>query len=315
MSTIGYRAGDTPDNNVVTFIEHNLEKDPEHIIFHWVPREKLSRWSFRLDDLLDHESITLDQFARGVRRMAAGFRELSIQKGDRVIVFLPMSVGMYTVMFALQRIGAIPVFLDSWARRRNLGVTAQMTTPKAMVSLDQAFLAYEAEPGLVSIPIKVSAGPTDKVYTASIEELIETEAEAAVTPVAQEDTALITFTTGSSGQPKGANRTHRFLAGQHYALNEIIPYLPSDVDLPVFPIFCLNNIAAGATTVIPAIDLGAPSEHDPLTLLAQMKACNVTCATFSPSLLNSVSRYCLRNRISIKYLRRSHHRWGADKPR
>ncbi len=120
----------------------------------------------------------------------------------------------------------------------------------------------------------------------------------------QEETALITFTTGSSGTPKGANRTHRFLAAQHYSLNEGIPYLSTDIDLPVFPIFSLNNIAAGVTTVIPAIDVGTQNEKDPVILLGQLNSCKVTCATFSPSLLNSLSAYCLKNKVTMPGLRR-----------
>ena len=41
---------------------------------------------------------------------------------------------------------------------------------------------------------------------------------------------MITYTTGSSGTPKDANRTHRFLAAQHYALKRLFPYGPNDID-------------------------------------------------------------------------------------
>ena len=38
------------------------------------------------------------------------------------------------------------------------------------------------------------------------------EGSVPIVSVEQEDSSLVTFTTGSSGTPKGANRTHRFLA-------------------------------------------------------------------------------------------------------
>ena len=115
---------------------------------------------------------------------------------------------------------------------------------------------------------------------------------------------MITFTTGSSGTPKGANRTHRFLAAQHYALHSNIPYEEGDVDLPVFPIFSLNNLAEGVATVIPGFDVGVPSEIDVPALLAQFKACGVTCTTLSPSLLNRLSSFCLKNNIKLPDIRR-----------
>ena len=92
---------------------------------------------------------------------------------------------------------------------------------------------------------------------ASLAELVAARQDRPLEPVRGEDPALITFTTGSSGRPKGAERSHRFLCAQHLALDREIPYRPDDIDLPVFPVFALNNLAGGVATVLPAIDLAA----------------------------------------------------------
>lgn len=122
--------------------------------------------------------------------------------------------------------------------------------------------------------------------------------------VESEHTALITFTTGSSGTPKGADRSHRFLASQHYALNRHLPYATGDADLPAFPIFSLNNLAAGVTTVIPAFDVGTPSEDDAKIILEQFKQTHTTCTTLSPSLFRTLYNYCLKNNIVLNDLKR-----------
>jgi acyl-CoA synthetase (AMP-forming)/AMP-acid ligase II len=293
MSQLGYNAGKSVENNVSMFVERNAEKFPGREVLKWVPRERIAAWSFNLDDPLQHDSLSMGEFAAAIRRVAAGFAELGIRNGDRAIVFVPMSVSLYVAMSALQRIGAIPVFLDSWARRGHLGVSADVVTPKALISFQQAFQLCAQVPQLDSIPLKISVGPMPQPVKAALEELMRTPREAPVQPVEREQTALVTFTTGSSGTPKGANRTHRFLAAQHYALKRCLPYQDDDVDLPLFPIFSLNNIATGVTTVIPAIDVGAPNEKDPLIVLAQLRACNVTTTTLSPSHFNAISAHCI----------------------
>lgn len=305
---LGYYPGSHVKNNVFSFLDKHIEKDPNHLALMWATQEKLLAWSGKTSDPLAHDSVTVGVFHEMITRTAGGYLEIGITKGDRVILFVPMSLPLYTAMFALQRIGAIPVFLDSWARRSQLGVSAQCVSPKAMVSFEKAFELCHDVPELMHVPIRVSVGPVSATsnikYTASLEQLMQSPKPGAVAAVEQEETALITFTTGSSGTPKGANRTHRFLAAQHYSLNEGIPYLSKDIDLPVFPIFSLNNIAAGVTTVIPAIDVGTQNSTDASILLAQLNSCKVSCATLSPSLLNSLSAYCLKNSLTMPGLRR-----------
>lgn len=307
-SKLGYFPGSHTGNNVFSFLENHVERNPSHIALKWVDPTVLREWmaagSVGSSQSLVHQQIEVGPFTEAICRVAAGYQELGIRKGDRAIVFIPMSVHLYTAMFALQRIGAIPVFLDSWARRNQLGMSAQAVAPKAIISFEKAFQLLKDVPELAELPIRISVGPVTESYTASLEELRRTPNITPMAAVEQEETALITFTTGSSGVPKGANRTHRFLAAQHYALDECLPYRAQDVDLPVFPIFSLNNIAAGVTTVIPAIDVGVPAEHDASVLLAQFKACGVTCATLSPSLLNGLSAHCLKTGERMLTLRR-----------
>ena len=300
----GYHEGAHPLNNIHSFLDKHVMEFPDRPILSWVHPEKLAKWSFDLNDELPHDSVTVKELWHLVGVTAEGLTNQGIEKGDRVIVFIPMSLYLYTAMFALQKIGAVPVFLDSWARRDQMGLSAQVASPKAMISVEKAFVYLNDVKEIASIPTKIVAGPAQGTYSAKLEELMAGQKRAEVTPVEKELTALITFTTGSSGTPKGADRSHRFLAAQHYALNRHLPYQNGDADLPVFPIFSLNNLAAGVTTVIPAIDVGVPNEKDPLVLIAQMKSTGTTCTTLSPSLLNSVSAYCLKNDIKLPFLRR-----------
>jgi len=303
-SKLGYFTGESIHNNVYAFLEKHLKEFPDRPILKWVDMNHRKAWKGTSDQELEHQSISVAQLHFMSNRLAKGFADLGIEKGDRVILFVPMSVPLYTAMFALQKIGAIPTFLDSWARRDQLGVSAEVCSPKAMISFEQAFDLCAGAPAFDNLPIKVVLGPHTKEYDAKLEDLQQSPGEVDICPVAQEDTALITFTTGSSGTPKGANRTHRFLAAQHYALHENLPYNPTDVDLPVFPIFSLNNLAEGVPTVIPAFDVGSPSDLDPQMLLTQFKSAGVTCTTLSPSLLNRLSAHCLQNKLSLPSLRR-----------
>jgi acyl-CoA synthetase (AMP-forming)/AMP-acid ligase II len=304
MTRIGYHPGAHVRNNVTNFLEDLAAKDPDAVVFRWVELEAKKKWSYEPQDTIEHAELRRGVFADQIARVAAGLTRVGLGHGDRAILFIPMSAQLYVLMAALQRIGAIPVFLDSWARRDQLGASAKMAEPKALISFEMAFMLCGSVPELADIPIKISVGPTPNSYTAAYEELVTEAPEQPVVAVEQEHTGLITFTTGSSGTPKGANRTHRFLAAQHYAIDACIPYGPGDVDLPVFPVFSLNNVAAGVPTALPAIDVGTPGKHDAATLYAQFTSCKVTCATLNPHLFRTLAAACKEWDLSMPGLRR-----------
>lgn len=303
---LGYFAGKNENNNVASFLREHAKSFPTRNILTWVNPDDLKKWNGDLSTPLPHRSVKVAELEHLVGVLCHEFQKLGIKEGDRAILFLPMSLYMYASMFALQKMGAIPTFLDSWARRDQMGVSAKVASPKAMISADRAYTYLADVPEIANIPIKIVAGEVTSTieYSARLEALLQAKEAAGITPVEKEHTALITFTTGSSGTPKGADRSHRFLAAQHYALNRHLPYEDGDRDLPVFPIFSLNNLAAGVETIIPAIDVGSPASTDAMVLYAQMKSSQVTCTTLSPSLFNALSQFCLDKNLTLDFLKR-----------
>ena len=303
---IGYQPGRSPHNNVVNYIRRNGDTFRDRVALAWAAPAARTTWDGSVSRRLDHQSITYGAFADCMDAVAGGLHDLGIRAGDRVIVFLPMGMLMYTAMFAVQKLGAIAVFLDSWARRAHLGAGAACVEPTAMISHRAAFDLVGPMPEFRHLRHAVIAGPgRDELRgEAQLESLLESKTRPPTAAVASEDTALITFTTGSSGVPKGANRTHRFLCAQHEALSRVVPYTPNDVDMPAFPIFSLNNLASGVTTLLPAVDLAQPSDDDSAAMTNQILNEGVTCATLSPAMLRDLAGFCAQHALTLPALRR-----------
>lgn len=299
---IGYNPKETIENNVIQFMEKHTREYGHKIALRWANSESLKSWKGHHSEKISHDQITFSELDERIARLAQGLLDIGIQKSDRVIIFLPMSVDMYISMFAVQRIGAIAVFLDSWARSHHLGASAECVQPKAMISFDMAFKLVDQVPEFSTMPIRILYGPGDKC-THKYQDLFSAK-RSEIAAVESESTALITFTTGSTGKPKGANRTHRFLSAQHFALTHVIPYTQNDFDMPAFPIFSLNSLATGVTTILPAINLAQPAPHDSALLTCQIINQNITCTTLSPSMLVGVAKYCKEKNIVLSELRR-----------
>lgn len=293
------------EHNVVSFLHEHARATPDKIALRWVTPESMRVFNGDVSSTFATREINFLELYRLIQRLAKGLTDVGLRSGDRVILFLPMSLEMYATMFAIQYIGAIAVFLDSWARSSQLGASARCVAPKAMISHKQAFDLIAGITELDNIPLRIIAGPGDDgSYSARLEDLLTSGGSLPMAAVNPDDTALITFTTGSSGDPKGANRTHRFLRAQHAALKEVVPYENTDTDIPAFPIFSLNNLASGVTTVLPAIDLARPHEHDAAALVSQIRHESISCTTLSPSMLNALSGFCLHRDVKLTSLRR-----------
>jgi len=106
-----------------------------------------------------------------------------------------------------------------------------------------------------------------------------------------DDTALITFTTGSTGTPKAANRTHGFLNEQFKALLQEINPKPSDIDMPVLPIVLLCNLAVGATSVIAGFNPRKPAKMKTGKVVNQILKSKVNRITASPFFFDQISSF------------------------
>jgi acyl-CoA synthetase (AMP-forming)/AMP-acid ligase II len=104
--------------------------------------------------------------------------------------------------------------------------------------------------------------------------------------------ALVTFTTGSTGAPKAAVRSHGFMWAQHLALQDHLRLRDEDVDLPTLPVFALNNLAVGCTTVLPDFDPRHPADIDAATIHRQMTAERVTTTSGSPAFYERLATWC-----------------------
>jgi acyl-CoA synthetase (AMP-forming)/AMP-acid ligase II len=116
--------------------------------------------------------------------------------------------------------------------------------------------------------------------------------------------AMVAFTSGSTGPPKGVVYRRDQLAAQLEAVAGVFGWCPGDVDMPTMPLFALFGVALGLTVVLPPMDFTRPAKVDPAMLARLIEEYQVRTMFGSPALLNTLSRWASEHGARLESLRR-----------
>lgn len=216
---------------------------------------------------------TFEQLRNKVDSKATYFVQKGIQKGDRVLLFSPMNVNLYASLLALFKLGAVAVIVDKWASIHRIRTSIRQSNCKAILASGKLkYLSYLWKETR-SIPIHLSLKKEVGKNTGKFADL-DTD-----------HPALITFTTGSSNQPKAAIRTHGFLNVQFETIIESKGTVPEDVELIHLPILLMINLASGCTSYIPGLHKKQFQKSNWKKIEQEIKRYDVNTITCSPAFL------------------------------
>lgn len=169
---------------------------------------------------------TYQQLSDEVDRIAAGLSTMGLRAGERVVMFIGNRPEFVAVLFALQKMGAIAVPVGTREQGTGLAYILQQCGAAAIV-LDQSLLARLPHPSstpalrlCVAIPEPI---PDATRLDGTRQVQLLTSLQGPMTsPVElnEEDCACILYTSGTTGNPKGAMLTHFNIAHSviHFAV-------------------------------------------------------------------------------------------------
>jgi long-chain acyl-CoA synthetase len=246
--------------NLATILSSSAEARPDH------PALRLGEWELSYREL--------DRAARGV---AAGLRERGVSPGDAVALMIPnvpeFTIAYFGVLYAGATVVPLNVLLSAPE------VTYHLEDSQARLLIAHPLFEAPAAKGAeaAGVPLVLAGGEGESTLAA----LAATPPIALLHPSLATDTAVILYTSGTTGKPKGAELTHaNLLINCTSVVPRLIPIGPEDVALATLPLFhsfgqtCIQNasIAAGGSfTLLPRFEAEealAVMERDRVTLFA-----------------------------------------------
>ncbi|GLF97302.1 4-coumarate--CoA ligase family protein [Streptomyces yaizuensis] len=192
------------------------------------------------------------------RRIAAALAAAGVRKGDVLALHSPNSTVYPAVFHGATRAGASVTTVNSMATAEEFARQLQDCAARWIITvaalLDTARRAAELVPGVREIFVCDRA----EGHTGVPAMLASTapEPDAGIDP--DHDIAVLPYSSGTTGTPKGVMLTHRSVATNLAQIRPLLPMKPGDRILAVLPFFhiygltCLMNapLQSGATVVV-----------------------------------------------------------------
>lgn len=275
-----------------------------HVVDRIIQRNPSAPAVVEIDRQGAERRVDYAEFGRLTSGLAAGLSRAGVGKGDRVLILIPMGLDLYVSIMAIMRLGAVCVFVDPYMGAKRFDACCASVRPKAFIGAPKGHLFFLLCPALRKVSIRIATHGLPRWLAVDLRGLIEKNSGAEIAPaeVKGSDSALITFTTGSSGAPKGSNRTHDFLRAQMEALE--LPARQGCVsDFPGFPILPLDNLARGLLTYVPAFKSGKVRDADGEAILQQALAWRPEMMSGSPAYLESLADKALSGNRRLESVR------------
>ena len=236
-----------------------------------------------------NQKITYKNLYNKVAKFQNYLQDKGIKKGNKVLVLVPMSVELYVTLLAIWSIGAIPCFMDAGFIKNGMKKN-EFNDIDALIGITKYIVYSNINKNLKKLKLKINVNEIDKIQEKQELQIIDLD---------EEYPGILTYTSGTTGTPKIAERTHQFLQFQGEILEQEINYEKGDIELSSIPIFTLSNINVGITTVIANGNYSNLGNSKPEKLVKQIKENNINRIMSAPGLLNIIVNYCLKKNLLL----------------
>lgn len=194
------------------------------------------------------ESVSYRQIDELSARMARVLVGAGLKPGDRLAVQVEKSVANVALYLGAMRSGAVYVPLNTAYTPEEVSYFLKDAKPSIVVCAPEKIdaLTHVAESADVSTIFTLGAENDGSLNDATQ----KTDPDPLVQPRHDDDLAAILYTSGTTGQSKGAMLTHNNLRSNALALNNLWGFTPEDVLLHALPIFHIHGLFVALHTAM-----------------------------------------------------------------
>ena len=199
-------------------------------------------WLYNSDKFLDQVKMDFfgKQFTNGelfilTKRFAAALKDLGVKKGDVVALWLPNCPQFSIAYFAAVYLGATMTAISPLFTKRELAYQINDSGAKYLITIDRFVREYQKVADKLSLNNVIVLNVMEEEVSVPEEGIIlhydkllnkhqePLEIDVEINP--KEDIAIIQYTGGTTGLPKGALLSHNNVVSMTFAIQQTTDYL------------------------------------------------------------------------------------------
>lgn len=253
-----------------------------------------------------YAQLTFAELEALANRYANALVASGFEPRQRVLVMVRPGFDFIATIFALFKMGAVPVMIDPGMGVRRMLDCLRDVDIQGFVGIPAAHGLRAVRPDVFrSVRAMVTVGAIGLPGAPSLARSARRrDGRFDLAATKPSDPAAILFTSGSTGPAKGVVYEHGMFDAQVRMIQSCYGIQPGEVDLPAFPLFALFSTAMGMTSVIPPMDPSRPGRADPRRIVAALLDWKVTSTFGSPAVWRKVAAYAQETGVKIPSLRR-----------
>ena len=253
-----------------------------------------------------YDAIDFAALAARIQAYERGLAAAGLRAAERVIMLVTPGADFLALSYAVMGRGAVPVFIDPGMGVGAVVACMKEAEPSGFIGVPKAhLLRLKAADLFRSLRFSVVAGRLPLFGATRLRSLL-VSAGAALPPVARQadDPALVAFTSGGTGRPKGVIFTNRMLSEQLAVFRNQFGFRGGEQDLPLLPVFSLFTSALGVGSIFPPLDPARPLALVPRQIIRVMRDLGNQTSFGSPTLWTKIAEYCRQTGTSLPHVRR-----------
>jgi len=265
----------------------------ENCVHRWARRTPGALAAVGLGEDGGRSTLTFAELSRDVTRLAEELAALGVEPGDRVAIFLPMSPEVAVASHAVAHLGAIQVPVFSGFAAPAVADRLRASEAKVVITQRESSRRGRVVPMLEILEHALEQAPTVEHVVLAPFSLDDRPGELAPLEVDSETPYLLTYTSGTTGAPKGVVHVQggflvsiaREAAYQADLRAGDVIHFATDLGWIMGPWTLVGAGALGATIVFAE---GAPDWPTPDRLWRTVESERVTSLGLSPTLVRAL---------------------------